>query len=187
MFENFHKMLGEKNLKKKKITELLVPSSPASGNSWLRSLQFSDTTLLDKVIFAELESCCSVAQSCPTLCDPMDSSTPGFPVLHHLPELVQTHVQWVSEAIQPDHPLVHFFSCLHSFPASGYFLMSWLFALGRETIGASASALIFPMYIQGWFPLELTGLISLQSKGLSRIFSNTTVQKHQFYCSQLSL
>ena len=92
MFENFHKMLGEKNLKKKKITELLVPSSPASGNSWLRSLQFSDTTLLDKVIFAELESCCSVAQSCPTLCDPMDSSTPGFPVLHHLPELVQTHV-----------------------------------------------------------------------------------------------
>ena len=73
------------------------------------------------------------------------------------------------------------FSCLQSFPALGSFLMSWLFLSGGQTIGASASASVLPVNIQGWFPLVLTGLISLQSKGLSRVFSNTTVQKHQFF------
>ena len=72
------------------------------------------------------------------------------------------------------------FSCLQSFPASGSFPVSQLFASGGKCIGASASASVFPMNIQGWFPLGLTGLSSLQSKGLSRVFSNTTVQKHQF-------
>ena len=74
-----------------------------------------------------------------------------------------------------------------SFPASGSFLMSWLFASGGQSIGASAAATVLPMNIQGWFPLGWTGLISLQSKGLSRVFSNTTVQKHQFFSTQLSL
>ena len=80
-----------------------------------------------------------------------------------------------------------FSSCLQSFPASGSFLMSWLFTSGGQSIGVSASTSVFPMNIQGLFPLGLTGLISLQSKGLSRVFSNTTVQKHQFFGTQLSL
>ena len=73
-----------------------------------------------------------------------------------------------------------FSSCLQSFPASGFFIMSWLFTSGGQRIGALASESGLPMNIQDWFPLGLTGLISLQSKGLSRVFSNTTVQKHQF-------
>ena len=77
------------------------------------------------------------------------------------------------------------FSCSQSLSASGSFLMSQLFASGGQSIGASASVL--PMNMQDWFPLGLTGLISLQSKGLSRVFSNTTVQKHQFFEAQLSL
>ena len=77
--------------------------------------------------------------------------------------------------------LVPFCSCLQSFPASGSFPMSRLFTSGDQSIGASASASVLPMNIQGWFPLGLTGLISLLSKGLSRVFSNTTVQKHQFF------
>ena len=78
------------------------------------------------------------------------------------------------------------FSRLQSFPASGSFQMSQFFASGGQSIGTSASASILPMNIQGWFPLGLTGLISLLSKGLSRIFSSTTVQKHQFFDAQLS-
>ena len=79
--------------------------------------------------------------------------------------------------------IVPFSSCLRSFPASGSFLMSWPFASGDQSIGASVSASILPMNIQDWFPLGLTDLISLQSKGLSRIFSNTTIQMHQFFDS----
>ena len=74
-----------------------------------------------------------------------------------------------------------------SFPASGSFPMSQFFASGGQIIGASASASVLPMNIQGWFPLGLTSLLSLQSKGLSRVFSNITVQKHQFFSAQLSL
>ena len=123
----------------------------------------------------------SVAQSCSTLCDPMDCSTLGFPVLHHLLEFAKTHVQWVGDAIQISHPLS---SCLESFPASGSFLRSQLFASGGQS--ASASASVLPMNIQGWFPLGLTGLISLQSKGLSRVFSNTTVQSSKASILQCS-
>ena len=78
------------------------------------------------------------------------------------------------------------FFCLQSFPASGSFLISWFSASGDLSIGASASASVLPVNIQDWFPLGLTGLI-LQSKGLSRAFSNPTVQKHQFFSAQLSL
>ena len=84
--------------------------------------------------------------------------------------------------------VVPFASCLQSFPASGSFLMSQFFASsGGLSIGVSASASVPSMNIQGWFPLGLTALISLQSKGLSRVFSNTTVRKHQFFGAQLSL
>ena len=78
-------------------------------------------------------------------------------------------------------------SCLQSFPASGSFLMSWLFSSGGQSIGPSTSASVLPMNIQGLFPLGLTGWISLQSKGLSRVFSNTRFQKHQFFGAQPSL
>ena len=77
--------------------------------------------------------------------------------------------------------------CLQSFPASGSFPVSQFFESGGQSVGVSASASVLPVNIQDWFPLGLTGLISLQSKGLSRVFSNTTVQKHQFFSAQLSL
>ena len=83
--------------------------------------------------------------------------------------------------------VVPFSSCLQSFPASGAFPMSQLFTSGGQRIGASASASVFPMNIQGWFSLGLTGLIFLLSKGLSRVFSSTTVWKHQFFSAQPSL
>ena len=106
--------------------------------------------------------CCSVAQLCPTLCHPVDCSTPGFPVLHHLTEFAQSRVHWVGDAIQP---------------------VSQLFASGSQSSfrwpsGASASTSVLPVNIQGWFPLRLTGMISLLSKGLSRAFSSTAVRKH---------
>ena len=82
---------------------------------------------------------------------------------------------------------IPFSSCLQSFPPSGSFPMSRLFAPGGLTIGASALASVHPINIQGLFPFRLTGWISLQSKGLSRVFSSTTVQKHQFFGTQLSL
>ena len=83
--------------------------------------------------------------------------------------------------------VIPFSSCLPSFPASGSFLRSQLFASGGQSIGTSASASVLPMNIQDWFPLGLIGWISLQSKGLSRVFSNTIVQKHQFFGAQFSL
>ena len=83
--------------------------------------------------------------------------------------------------------LIIFSSCLQSFPASGSILMSWLFVSGGQSTEASDSASVLPMIIQGWFPLGLTGLISLQSKGLSRLFSSTTIQKHQLFTTQPSL
>ena len=131
----------------------------------------------------------SVAQSCPTLCDPKDCSTPGFSAHHQLPELAQTHAHQSSRWCHPtiSSSVVPFSFCLQSFPASGSFSMSQFFASGGPSIGVSASTAVLPMNIQDWFPLGLTGLISLQSKGLSRVVSNTTVQKHQFFGSQLSL
>ena len=129
----------------------------------------------------------SVTQLCLTLSDPMDCSTPGCHVHHQLPELAQIHVHRFGDAIQPSHPVIPFSSCLQSFPASGSFPMSQFFTSSGQSIGASASALVLPMNIQHWFPLQLTGWISLQSKGLSRVSSNTTVQKHQFFSAQPSL
>ena len=82
--------------------------------------------------------------------------------------------------------VVPFSSCPQSFPVSGSFLMRWLFTSGGQSIGVSASASVLPMNIQDWFPLGWTGWISLQSKGLSRVFSNTMVQKHEFFGTQPS-
>ena len=88
-----------------------------------------------------LQSQLKVTQSCPTLCDPMNCSTAGLPVHHQLPESTQIHVHRVSDAIQPSSSVIPFSSCPQSFPASGSFLMSWLFASGGQSIGASASVL----------------------------------------------
>ena len=129
----------------------------------------------------------SVTQSCPTLCDPMDCSIPDLPVHHQLLEFTQTHVHWVGDAIQLSHPL--------SSPSPPAFSLSQLQCLfkwvsssaGGRSIGLSASKSVLPMNTQDWFPLGWTGWISLQSKGLSRVFSNTTVWKRQFFGAQLSL
>ena len=115
----------------------------------------------------------SVAQSCLTLCNTMNHSTSGLPVHHQLPEFTQTHVHWVNDAIQPSHPLLS--------PSPLALKLSQhegLFQSGSQSIGAAASASVLPMNIQDWFPLGQTGWISLLFKGLSRVFSNTTVQKH---------
>ena len=130
--------------------------------------------------------CCLVTQSCLTLCNPMDCSIPGLPVPHHLPVCPSSCLlhQWCSPAISSSDDL---FFCPQSFPASRTFPMSHLFASDDQTCEASASASIFPVNIQGWPSLRLTGWISLQSKGLSGVFSSTTVQRHQFFGALPSL
>ena len=116
---------------------------------------------------------------------PWIAALPGLPVHHQLPEFTQTHVHRVSDAIQPSR-LVPFSSCPQSLPASESFPMSQHFAWGGQNIGVSALASVLPKNTQDWCPLEWTGWISLQSKGLSRVFSNTTVQKHHFFGTQPS-
>ena len=131
--------------------------------------------------------CLSVAKSYLTLWDPMGCSTPCFPVLHHILKFAQTRPlsQWCHPTISSS--VVPFSSCLQSFPASGSFPMSWHFTSSGESIRPSASASVLPMNIQGQLPLRLTGLISSKSKGLSRVFSSTTIWKHQFFNAQPSL
>ena len=109
----------------------------------------------------------------------------GFPVLCYLPEFAQTHIHWVSDAIQPSQP-VALFSCPQSFPASECF--QWVSSL-HQVVKVLELQLqdVLPMNIQGWFPLGLTSSIALLSKGLSRAFSNTTVLKYQFFGTQPSL
>ena len=116
----------------------------------------------------------------------MDCSKPGFPVLHHLPEFAQTHVHWVSDAIQISHPLSRPSSPAVNPSQHQSFLKSRLFASCGQSIEASASESVLPMNILGWYPRRLTDLISLLSKGLSRGFSRTTIWKHQFFNAQLS-
>ena len=128
----------------------------------------------------------SVAQSCLTLCNPVNCSTPGLPVHHQLLEFTQTHVHWVSDAIQPSHPLLSPSPPGPNPSQHQSFPMSQLFAWGGQSTGVSALAAFFPKKSQGWSPSEWTGCRSLQSKGLSRVFSNTTVQTHQFFATQLS-
>ena len=130
--------------------------------------------------------CHSVAKSCLTLCDLMDCSTPGLPVHHWLWVYSDSYPlsQWCHSTILSS--VTPFSSCLQSFPKSGSFQMSQLFTSGGQNIGFSASTSVLPKNIQDRFSLGWTGWISLQSKGLSRVFSNTTVQKHQFFCTQLS-
>ena len=124
--------------------------------------------------------CSSVTKLWTTLCESMNCCKPGFPVLYYLLEFGQIHVCWVNGAnLTISCSAITFSSCPQSFPVSGSFPVSQLFASGGQIIGALASVL--SMNIQGWFPLGFTSLISLLSKGLSRVFSSTTAQKHQFF------
>ena len=124
---------------------------------------------------------CSIAKSYLTLCDHMDCSMPNFSCPSLSPRVYSdSHAlsQWCYLTISSS--VVPFSFCLQSFPAPGSFPVSWLFTSSGQSIGASPSASVLPKNIQGWFPLGLTGLTSLLSKGLSRAFSSTTIQKHQF-------
>ena len=140
--------------------------------------------LLSKYFYSELVKIynlsvqfSSVAQSCPTLCDPMDYSMPGFPVHHQLLELTQTHVNHVGDAIQPSHPL--------SFPSPPVFNLSQHQSLFQWVSSSYQVAKVLEFQLQhqsfqwlyrNWSPSEWTGWISLQSKRLSRVFSNITVR-----------
>ena len=139
------------------------------------------------VIFAPA-FCCSVTQSCLTLRDPMDCqharSLCRSPSPDVCPNSCPLH-QWCHPTISSS--VVLFSYCLQSFPASVSFPMSQLFPSGSQSIGASASASVLPKSIQSWFPFRLTGFIPLHSKSLSRVFSSTTVWKHQFFGAQTSL
>ena len=116
----------------------------------------------------------SVAKSCPTHCNPMNRNTPGLPVHHQLPESTRTHVHWVGDAIQPSH-LLSSASPPTLNLSQHQSLFQWVSSSHQV---AKASASVLPMNTQDWSPLGWTGWISLQSKGLSRVFSNTTVQLH---------
>ena len=131
--------------------------------------------IIINVLETALVYCCSAAQSCLTFCDPTDRKHSRLPCPSPSPAACSNSCpssQWCHPTISSS--VVPFSSCLQSFPASGSFQMSQFFASGGQSIGGSA-------------PLVLIGLISLQSKGLSWVFSSTTVQKHQFFCSQPSL
>ena len=135
-------------------------------------------------VLYEWSQFCSVAQSCPTLCDPMDCSMPGFPAYHQLSELTQTHVHQVGDVIQPSHPLL---------------LLPSIFPSIRVFSNESILRIRWPKYWSFRFSLspsnEYSGLVSfrmdwlnlLAVQGISRVFSNASVQKHQFFSPQLSL
>ena len=129
--------------------------------------------------------CCLIAKSCPIFCNPMNCGIPGFPVLHYLPEFAHTHVQCVDDAIQPCHPLLPRLLLLSIFPSIRFF--------SNEL----ALCMRWPKYLSfsispsdeysGLISFRIDWLISLQSKGLSRVFSSTTLQRHQFFSTQPSL
>ena len=126
-------------------------------------------------------------QSCPALCDPTDYSMPGFPAHHQLPELAQTHVHWV--VMTSSHFILYcpllflpsIFPSIRGFSNESVLCISW-----PKYWNFSFSVSVLPMNIQDWLPLGLSGWISLQSRELSRVFCNTTVQKHQFFGAQPS-
>ena len=149
-------------------------------------MKLKDTCSLEEKLWPTSVQFSSVAQSCLTLCDPMNCSMPGLTVHPQLPEFTQTHVHRVSDAIQPSHPLSSPSPPAPNPSQHQSFPMSQLFARDGQSTGVSALASFLPKKFQGWSPLEWTGWISLQSKGLSRVFSNTTVQKHQFFSAQPS-
>ena len=141
-----------------------------------------DTHLLVPV---KVSSVSSVTQLCPTLYSPMNHSTPGLHVHHQFPEFTQTHVHRVGDAIQPSHPLSSPFPPAPN-PSQHQSLFQWVNS-SHEVAKVLEFHNINPlMNTQDWSPSKWTGRISMKSKGLSRVFSNTTVQKHQFFGVQIS-
>ena len=141
---------------------LCLPLCKPASFPWFSSVQSSHSVMSDSLQLHEPQR---ARPPCPS----------------PIPGVHPNHVHWVSDAIQPFHPLLS-----PSPPASGSFQMSRLFSSCGQSIGVSASASVLPMNTQDWSPLGWTGWISLQSKGFSRVFSNTIVQKHQFFGAQLS-
>ena len=129
----------------------------------------------------------SVMQLCLTLCNLIDCSMTGLFVHHQLPEFTQTHVHLVGDIIQTSHPLSSPSPPAFNLSQHKGLQMSQFFLSGGQSIGVSALTSVLPMNIQDWFPLGWTGWTFLQSKGLSRVFSNITAQKHQFFGAQFSL
>ena len=159
-------------------------SSSRSSAHWERSTHIKNViALLSLLIWFKCYYCCSAAQSCLILCDPMDCSTPGFPVLHHIPEPAQPHVHWVSDAIQPSLPVTPFFSCLQSFPASGFFP------------NKSALCIRWPKYWSFSFSFsfsispsnEYSGLISFRIDWLDLLAVQGTLKSFQHHSSKASI
>ena len=166
---------------KHNINKRLISSYLKTIYGWRMDIWLSLSSLSLDSLYPDCFS--SVSQSCLTPCDPTDCSQASLSSLS--PKVCSNSCllsQWchptTSSSVAP------FFSCPQSFQASGSFLMSQVFTSGGQSIGVSASASVLPMNIQGWFPLGVTDVISLLSKGLSRVISNTTVQKHQFFSPQ---
>ena len=168
---------------------LLLTASSISSNRWWLPSKRNVSLLKGTQQLKGRDQFSSVAQSCPTLCDPWGHMQHArLPCPSPVPGIYSNSCplsQWCHPTISSS--VVPFSSRLRSFPASGSFLVSQFFASGSQSIRGSASASVLPMNIQDWFPLGWSGWISLQSKGLSRVFSNTTVQKHRFFGAQLSL
>ena len=161
-----------------------IPWTDKPGGLQSMGLQESDTT--EQLNHHHLSLAAAAVEFTPkpvvvwsSLWNPMEGSTSGSPLLHRLPDFAQTCVHWVSDAIQTSHPLPPSSSLAFSL-SQHQGLFQWISSLHQ----VAASASVFPMNIQGWFPLGLTGLISLLSKGLSSVLSSTTVQKHQFFSTQ---
>ena len=159
---------------------LVTVHGAAKSWTWLSdwTVSFSShVTDLSWMNFVCICLCYLVNKPGPFFCDPMDCRAPCFPVLHYLPQFAQTHVHWVGDAIQQSH-LLSPPSLALNFSQHQDLFQSQLPAWGGQSIGVSASASVLPINIQHWFPLGLTGLISLQPKGLSRVFFRTSIQKH---------
>ena len=171
----------------KKCTYLIRVSSYLEWFKYITSRSnIRSLSLCKSILLISSVQYSSVAELGPTLCDPVNPSMPGLPVHHQLPEFTQTHVHGVRDAIQPSHPLLTPSPPTPNLSEHQSFPMSQHFACGGQSVGVSASASVLSMNTQDWSPLEWTSWISLQSKGLSKVFSNTTVQKHQFFSVQLS-
>ena len=137
--------------------------------------------LLSPYIYSLSMSYCSVAQSCLTLCDPVDCNTPGFYVHHHLPKFAQVHVHCISDAIQPSHPPTPSSPSTLN-PSQDQRPLLWVGCSYQATkILECQPQSVLPVNIQGWFPLRLTGLLSLLSKGLSGVLSSTTAWRPQLF------
>ena len=142
--------------------------------------------VLPFILIVSQYCCCLVTKLCPTLVNPWavaPQASLSFTISQSLFRLRSI------ESLMPSNHLIlsPFSSCPQSFPVSESFRMSQLFAWSSQSTGSLVSASVFPMNMHGWFPLGLTGLISWLSQGLSRVFSNTTVQKHQFFGAQCNL